>query len=95
MPLVGRSAEFSLLRDVWGAAAAGRVVSRWSAGGAGVGKTRLVAELAAMARLQGAVVASSQCFGTSGRLALAPVADWLRNDSVQFSGGDDRPGLAR
>ena len=36
-----------------------------------------------MARLQGAVVASSQCFGTSGRLALAPVADWLRNDAVQ------------
>ena len=36
-----------------------------------------------MARLQGAVVASSQCFGTSGRLALAPVADWLRNPAVQ------------
>ena len=52
-------------------------------GGAGVGKTRLVAEVAEMARLQGAVVASSQCFGTSGRLALAPVADWLRNPAVQ------------
>ena len=52
-------------------------------GGAGVGKTRLVAEVAARARLQGAVVATSQCFGTSGRLALAPVADWLRNDAVQ------------
>jgi hypothetical protein len=52
-------------------------------GGAGVGKTRLVAEIAARARRQGAVVASSQCFGTSGRLALAPVADWLRNDAVQ------------
>jgi tetratricopeptide (TPR) repeat protein len=36
-----------------------------------------------MAQLQGAVVASSQCFGTSGRLALAPVADWLRNPAVQ------------
>src|SRR6266550_811913 len=52
-------------------------------GGAGVGKTRLVTEVAAMAQLQGAVVASSQCFGTSGRLALAPVADWLRNPAVQ------------
>ena len=29
------------------------------------------------------MVASAQCFGTSGRLALAPVADWLRNDTVQ------------
>jgi tetratricopeptide (TPR) repeat protein len=28
------------------------------------------------------VVAGSQCFGTSGRLALAPVADWLRNPAV-------------
>src|SRR5262249_32046497 len=24
-----------------------------------------------------------QCFGTSGRLALAPVADWLRNPAIQ------------
>ena len=35
-----------------------------------------------MAGLGGAVVASSQCFGTSGRLALAPVADWLRHPAV-------------
>ena len=35
-----------------------------------------------MARLHGAVVASSQCFGTSGRLALTPVADWLRNPAI-------------
>jgi hypothetical protein len=28
-------------------------------------------------------VASSHCFGTPGRLALAPVADWLRNPAVQ------------
>ncbi len=36
-----------------------------------------------MARLQGAVIATAQCFGTAGRLALAPVADWLRNDAVR------------
>src|SRR6266704_1157593 len=51
--------------------------------GAGVGKSRLVAEVAEMARLQGAIVASTQCFATSGRLALAPVADWLRNPAVR------------
>ena len=28
-------------------------------------------------------MASSQCFGTSGRLALAPVADWLRSPAVR------------
>ena len=81
--LVGRSAELSLLQDAWGAAAAGRGGLVLVRGGAGVGKSRLVAEVAATARRQGAVVASSQCFGTLGRLALAPVADWLRNEAVQ------------
>ena len=52
-------------------------------GGAGVGKTRLVAEVAETARQQGAVVAVAQCFGAAGRLALAPVAEWLRSDAVQ------------
>jgi DNA-binding SARP family transcriptional activator/tetratricopeptide (TPR) repeat protein len=81
--LVGRSAELHVLQDAWRAAVAGRRGFVLVRGGAGVGKTRIVAELAEMARLQGAVVASAQCFGTSGRLALAPVADWLRNDAVQ------------
>jgi DNA-binding SARP family transcriptional activator len=81
--LFGRSAELGLLREVWQAAVAGRRGLVLVRGGAGVGKTRLVAEVADMARLQGAVVASTQCFGTSGRLALAPVADWLRNPVVQ------------
>jgi len=81
--LVGRLRELGLLQDLWRAATAGRPGLALVGGGAGVGKTRLVAEIAEMARLQGAVVASSQCFGTSGRLALAPVADWLRNPAVQ------------
>ena len=81
--LVGRRRELGLLQDLWRAAAAGRPGLVLVGGGAGVGKTRLVAEIAEMARLQGAVVASSQCFGMLGRLALAPVADWLRNPAVQ------------
>ena len=85
--LVGRSRELSLLHDRWHAAAAGQpglVVVR---GGAGVGKSRLVATVAEQARSHGAVVAGTQCFATPGRLALAPVADWLRNPVV-------RPGIA-
>jgi len=81
--LVGRSREFALLQDLWRTAAAGRPSLAVIRGGAGVGKTRIATEIAAMARLHGAVVAGSQCFGTSGRLALAPVADWLRNPAVQ------------
>jgi DNA-binding SARP family transcriptional activator len=80
--LVGRSGELILLQDLWQAAAAGGPGLVLVSGGAGVGKTRLVTEVAELARRQGAVVASSQCFGASGRLALAPVADWLRNPAV-------------
>ena len=81
--LVGRAREFGLLQDLWRTAAAGRPGLAMIRGGAGVGKTRIASEIAATARLQGAVVAGSRCFGTSGRLALAPVADWLRNPAVQ------------
>jgi hypothetical protein len=81
--LVGRSGELGLLQGLWQAAVAGRPGLALVRGGAGVGKTRLVAEIAEVARRRGAVVASSQCFGASGRVALAPVADWLRNPSVR------------
>ena len=90
--LIGRPREFGLLQDLWRATAAGRPGLALICGGAGVGKTRLVAELAETARLHGAVVASSQCFGTSGRLALAPVADWLRTPAVQSARHSIRPG---
>ena len=81
--LVGRGTELARLGQVWQTAAAGRPSLAVVRGGAGVGKSRLVAELAALARRSGAVVAGSQCFGTAGRLALAPVADWLRSPAVQ------------
>ena len=81
--LVGRSAELTALQDVWRAAVAGRRGLVLVRGGAGVGKTRLVSEVAETARLQGGVVAHARCLGAAGRLALAPVADWLRNDAVQ------------
>jgi DNA-binding SARP family transcriptional activator/tetratricopeptide (TPR) repeat protein len=80
--LVGRSRELALLGQLWRNAASGApglVVIR---GGAGVGKSRVASEIATMAGLGGAVAVSSRCFGTSGRLALAPVADWLRHPVV-------------
>jgi DNA-binding SARP family transcriptional activator/tetratricopeptide (TPR) repeat protein len=90
-PLVGRSRELSLLAGVWRSTAAGHPALVLVRGGAGVGKTRLIAEIAGTARLQGAVVASTRCFGTSGRLAMAPVADWLRNPAVQAAAGELDP----
>jgi DNA-binding SARP family transcriptional activator/tetratricopeptide (TPR) repeat protein len=84
-PLIGRSAELRVLAGVWRAAAAGRRGVVLVAGGAGVGKTRLVTEAAELARRQGAVVVSTQCFAAPGRLALAPVADWLRDPVVRMA----------
>ena len=81
--LLGRSAELGTLQEAWRAALARRRGLVLVRGGAGVGKTRLVAEVAETARQQGAVVAVAQCFGAAGRLALAPVAEWLRSDAVQ------------
>jgi DNA-binding SARP family transcriptional activator len=81
--LIGRDAEFGLLNEVWRTAVGRRGSLAVIRGPAGVGKTRLITEIAEAARQSGAVVASSQCFGTSGRLALAPVADWLRHDAVR------------
>jgi DNA-binding SARP family transcriptional activator len=81
--LVGRARELELLREVWRTAGRGRPSLAVVRGGAGVGKTRLIEDVADTARQDGGLVAGSQCFGTSGRLALAPVADWLRSPAVQ------------
>jgi DNA-binding SARP family transcriptional activator len=83
VPLVGRSAELRVLRDAWRDAVAGHCGLVLVRGPAGVGKTRLVSELSGLARQHGAVIASSQCFATQGRLALAPVADWLRSPAIR------------
>jgi DNA-binding SARP family transcriptional activator len=80
---VGRASELRVLRERWEAAVRGRTGLVLVRGDAGVGKSRLMAELAEEARRSGAVVAEAQCFGTSGRLALAPVADWLRAPAVR------------
>ena len=51
-------------------------------GGAGVGKTRLVTDVARDLARRGAVTATSTCFATAGRVPLAPVADWLRTPEL-------------
>ena len=81
--LIGRSAERAVLVGTWQAAAAGGRSVVLVAGGAGVGKTRLVSEVAELAGRQGAVVVSARCFAAPGRVALAPVADWLRDPAVK------------
>jgi DNA-binding SARP family transcriptional activator/tetratricopeptide (TPR) repeat protein len=85
--LIGRGDEVDLLVERWRQAAGGRSGLVVVSGEAGVGKSRLLSELASIAGAQRAAVAATRCFGASGRLALAPVADWLRS-------ADLRPGVA-
>src|SRR5262245_62030030 len=60
-PLIGRAAEFRVLWSAWQAAVAGRHGVMLVVGSAGVGKTRLVTEVAELARRQGALVVCTQC----------------------------------
>ncbi|TQF68416.1 AAA family ATPase [Rhodococcus spelaei] len=83
---VGRSRELAALRRQWHTAATEGARIAVIRGDAGVGKTRLLTEVTEFVRVQGATVAATQCFGTSGRLALAPVAEWLRNSALRFAG---------
>src|SRR5262249_40888398 len=52
-------------------------------GEAGIGKTRLVEELLAWASREGVVAAGSRACAAEGRLAYAPVADWLRSTALR------------
>ena len=54
-------------------------------GEAGIGKTRLAEELLTWADQQGIATARTRSYGAEGRLALAPVTEWLRSDAIRRS----------
>ncbi len=84
MELVGREVERRRLLDLWASTPAGsRLVL--VTGEAGVGKTRLVSDLAQLVAKQHGVVATAGCFAATASLALAPVAEWLRNPHLRVS----------
>ncbi|HET6626419.1 MAG TPA: AAA family ATPase [Nocardioidaceae bacterium] len=83
IPMVGRDGPLAVLTDEWERAVAGHTRIGLVRGPPGVGKSRLVAELADRVRGSGGSVAAAQCFDSSGRLALAPVADWLRTPALR------------
>jgi GTPase SAR1 family protein len=83
--LVGRAREFDQVLESWNSAVEGRSRLLVVTGDAGVGKSRLISELAHKARTDGAVVATTRCFGMAGALALKPVADWLLHPRIQRS----------
>jgi DNA-binding CsgD family transcriptional regulator/tetratricopeptide (TPR) repeat protein len=78
--LIGRVDELERLRAALRRAVDGHGSAVLLAGEAGVGKTRLVAELAALARADGAEVLQGGCIllGEGGALPYAPVIEALR-----------------
>ena len=78
--LVGREAEWTLLRSAWGSASSGTARMVVVSGEAGIGKSHLCEVFAGFVRASGVAVASARCYAAEGRLAYAPVIDWLRSD---------------
>jgi len=81
-PLVGRQAEWRCLREAWNRASEGSAHLVTITGEAGIGKTRLAEELLQWADGQGLATAQSRAYAAEGRMALAPIVDWLRSEPV-------------
>ncbi|HEX6026165.1 MAG TPA: BTAD domain-containing putative transcriptional regulator, partial [Solirubrobacter sp.] len=76
---VGREAELARLEQALDAAAAGRGTTALISGPAGIGKTRLAAELAERARSRGATVLTGRCIDLVGAsLPYLPLVDAFR-----------------
>lgn len=83
---VGRAAELDALVDALTSATTGRGTTALVGGEAGVGKSRLVDEVSAHARRQGARVLVGQCLDLEeGGLPYAPIVDVLRTLDRELS----------
>jgi DNA-binding CsgD family transcriptional regulator/Mrp family chromosome partitioning ATPase len=75
---VGRAAELDRMRKLLGDAQAGQPVVMLVSGDAGVGKTRLISELAADAAERGFAVLSGRCAELADTVPYLPLADAVR-----------------
>jgi DNA-binding CsgD family transcriptional regulator len=80
--LVGRDGELRRLLGLLDDAAAGRPTHALVSGDAGVGKTRLVAELTARATGRGFMVLSGHCAELGDSIPYLPLADALREGTI-------------
>lgn len=81
--LVGRRREWQQLRSIWRKALQGDAHCVLVAGEAGIGKTRLAAELYEAVSQQGITVAQTRSYAAEGALAYAPIIEWLRADGLR------------
>jgi DNA-binding SARP family transcriptional activator/tetratricopeptide (TPR) repeat protein len=83
LPLVGRQPEWQRLQAAWRSAAAGMAHCVLIAGEAGIGKTRLAEELRQWTDRQGYATVQTRSYAAEGRLAYAPLTDWLRAEAIR------------
>lgn len=84
-PLVGRARPMESLLDCWRETLSGRARLAIVMGEPGIGKSRLVEELAERVALPPGAksFASARCYAAQGRLAYAPVAEWLGSPALR------------
>ena len=82
-PLIGRRTEWERAVGAWHAAVEGQARFLVVMGEAGIGKTRLVQELEVWCARQGVATARSRSYAAEGRLAYAPVVEWLRSEALR------------
>jgi DNA-binding SARP family transcriptional activator len=86
LPLIGRQPQWRALLDAWHTAAGGKPICVALVGEAGIGKSRLVEELASTVSRQGYAAAVAHCYAAEdaaeGMAAYAPVIEWLQNHSL-------------
>ena len=81
--LVGRTMEWHQLATVWHLAVEDGPRVAVISGEPGIGKTRLADELYESCVRQGYAAARSRCYAGQGQVPYAPVAEWLRSDSIR------------
>ena len=80
--LVGREAELAHLEAAWQRTMAGAAQAALVTGEAGIGKSRLIAELARGVAASGFPVVATRAYEAAGGLPWGPVTDWLRADAI-------------
>jgi ATP/maltotriose-dependent transcriptional regulator MalT len=94
--LVGRDPELARLRTLLDQATEGRAVAALVSGDAGVGKSRLVAEVMTVAAERGFTVLCGQCAEIGDSVPYLPFADAIRTASPEIEAAvKARPVLAR
>ncbi len=82
-PMIGRKKEWLRLIENWHVAAGGHIHLVVIPGEPGIGKSRLAEELYAWCTQRHVPAARARCYAAQGRLAYAPVAEWLRSEPLR------------